>query len=76
MNKFGPRNKDEEIIFAEAKYIINIQCKVQKILNEKKIDSHILGNMLNDHGLVETLFSPDGNITIRELGRVFHVLDF
>lgn len=73
--KLGPKNRDEELIFAEEEFRVHVQHSLQSLLNEKKLSHSQLAERLNvSEARVSQIFSSQCNLTLRMLGRVFYVL--
>ena len=71
----GPRNKDEEVIFAEEEFRVHVQHTIQKLLNDKSLTHAQLATALGvTEARVSQIFSSQCNLTLRMLGRVFYVL--
>jgi len=72
---FGPRNAQEELVFAEERFRIGVQYMIRKAMKRNYVSNTKLADLLGaPKSFVDRLFAADCEITIRELARVFHVL--
>jgi transcriptional regulator with XRE-family HTH domain len=71
----GPKNHAEEFIFAEEEFRVHVQYTIQKLLNDKKGTRSQLASALGvTEARVSQIFSSQCNLTLRMLGKIFHVL--
>lgn len=76
INPFGPQNEEEERIFAEEEFRVDVQQFVHNLMTEKKVSQRELARRLKvTEARVSQVFSDNCNVTVRVLARIFHALD-
>ena len=71
----GPRDAEEELIFAAERLRTSVQRTIHRLLRQKGISQHELGRRLGvTDACVSQYFGDDCNLTIRLLARIFHAL--
>lgn len=72
----GPRNEDEKEVFTVEGFRVDVQHRMQKLMNERGVDKKELAKRLAvSPARISQIFSDECNITIRMLARVFHALE-
>ena len=71
----GPQSRDEEVIYAEENLRVDLQLRLQKLLNHTKLSRRefaVRAGMTEQQ--VSRLFSSSANPRLRTLARLFHAL--
>jgi ribosome-binding protein aMBF1 (putative translation factor) len=72
-----PQNKEEERALAEENFRLNIQYAILDAMEEKGIcRSQLAKNMGVEEATISRYFSDECNISVRELGNIFHAIGF
>jgi ribosome-binding protein aMBF1 (putative translation factor) len=70
-----PQNEAEERALAEEDFRLDVQYAILDAMEEKGIDScQLAKNMGIDEDQVTGYFSDECNISVRELGNIFHAI--
>jgi transcriptional regulator with XRE-family HTH domain len=73
--KFGPRNKNEAVIFAEEGFRVQIQFELYKLMKAKGWDLDDFAEAIDmDPATMAQIFESDCFVDIRILGRMFYAL--
>lgn len=72
---FGPRNESEEIVFAEEGFLVDVQVTIHELMLKHRVSKKKLAEKLGitTHEL-NRFFTGDHDLTVREVGRIFHAL--
>lgn len=71
----GPRNEAEKLIYAEERFIVEIQYVIKSVMHEKKITNRQLSQLTGiDEGHISRILTTGHNTTIRTLAQMFYSL--
>jgi predicted XRE-type DNA-binding protein len=74
-NGFGPQNEEEERIFAEENFRIDVQVALRELMVEKGVTQKELARRLHvSESRVSQIFSDEFNMTVRKLAAFYHAL--
>lgn len=75
-NPFGPKNVEEQVIYAEENLRVDVQCALCKAMKRSKVSKTELAKRLgvSSPNSVNRLFNPEMNITLKKLAKVFNAL--
>lgn len=68
-----PKNKEEERLLAQEDFRLDVQYALLDAMASKGIDRDQLSKLV-DNELVDRCFSDECNISVRELGNIFHAI--
>lgn len=73
--RFGPANAEEQRIFAEEEFRIDIQLAIHDLMQARGINQKCLAEALGiSEARVSQYFSDRCNMTVRTIAAVFHAL--
>lgn len=73
--EFGPKNAEEERIYAEENFRIDVQMLIHDVMEKKGINQRELAQRLGvTEARVSQFFSDRFNMTVRKLAGVFYAL--
>lgn len=76
MSRFGPKNDREAEIFAATSLITRVQYEIEKAMKRGGLTQKDLADRLNvTPPRVNQMLNDNGNMTLRTLARIAHVLD-
>ena len=76
MSKFGPINDREAEVFSATGLITRIQYEIEKELKRRNLSQKDLAERLGvTPARVNQMLNDNGNMTLRTLGRISHVLE-
>jgi len=71
---FGPKNKEEAMVYAEEKFRVYTQYAINVEMDKRQVSEQQLRHLLNADNEFMTRIFETGDITIRELAKIFYVL--
>lgn len=75
MSGFGPKNEREAEIFSATSLITRVQYEIEKAMKLRGLSQKNLADRLNvTPSRVNQMLNDNGNMTLRTLGRIAHVL--
>jgi DNA-binding phage protein len=71
----GPKNRTEEVIFAEENFRVDVQHCISSVMNKSKVSrAELARRMGKSEQHVSQLFSSGANPTIKTIARIFFAL--
>lgn len=72
---FGPQTQEEERIFAEENFRIDVQMTIQELMEKKGVNQKQLATLLGvTESRVSQFFTDESDMTLRELAGILHAL--
>lgn len=72
---FAPRNKSEEETFAAEGLRVHVQHRLHLLMKHKGVSQKDLAQLMHvSEARISQLLSDEANLTVRNLGRIFHAL--
>lgn len=75
--KILPRNRKEEIVFAEEGFVSRVQYEIERIMQHEGISRKQLANMMGVYPSdITRILGSDANITMKKLARILYFLGY